>query len=327
MPRPMPAPPRVQPFRRVPAAIFPPVLGLLGLAMAWRSGVAVFGLPAAPAELLAGIATAVFGFCLAAYAVKLALRPAVLAGDLATLPGRTGIAALAVALMVEAALLAPLAALPARAALALGATAFVALAAHALRQRILGADTTGPATPALHLVFVGIVVAPGAAVPLGMAPAIIPWLVWYCALAALLITALTGRALLARQGAPALRPLQTIHLAPPAFVATGAFLTGQAPLAWTALGWTALVFGVLAARARWMTEGGFGPFWSAFTFPASAFAGALLAGARVSGSPTLRAAGALALVTATLIVLPVLYRVLRLWASGMLAERTNAATA
>ncbi|HRO14568.1 MAG TPA: hypothetical protein PLL33_05920, partial [Paracoccus sp. (in: a-proteobacteria)] len=53
---PRPVPPGL--WRRVPPAVFPPILGALGLVLAWRGGVAAFALPPALADLLAGMAMA-----------------------------------------------------------------------------------------------------------------------------------------------------------------------------------------------------------------------------------------------------------------------------
>ena len=49
---PRPVPPGL--WRRVPPAIFPPILGAAGLALAWLGGVRAFALPPALAELMAG---------------------------------------------------------------------------------------------------------------------------------------------------------------------------------------------------------------------------------------------------------------------------------
>ena len=45
-------------WRRVPPAIFPPLLGILGLALAWRLAAQRFGLPDALPGMLAGGAMA-----------------------------------------------------------------------------------------------------------------------------------------------------------------------------------------------------------------------------------------------------------------------------
>jgi tellurite resistance protein len=82
---------------------------------------------------------------------------------------------------------------------------------------------------------------------------------------------------------------------------------------------------VLLTRARYLTVAGFSPLWGAFTFPAAAYAGLMLALAG-QGAP-FRLAGAIALIAATIIVPLIAARVLRMWARGILATRTNAAVA
>lgn len=326
-----PPPPQLAPkvglFRRVPPAIFPALLGLLGLVAVWRRAVDVFGFPAPLVDLAAGMMTLLFAYCLVAYGAKFAFRPGAVMEDLRTLPGRTGLAALFIGLMVEAALLAPISPGVARACLAVGVAGLLAIALHVLPQRLRGTDTAGPITPAMHLVFVGFILVPFAALPLGVAVGAMPWLIRYCALAALVITALSIRPLLTGGGQPPLRPLQVIHLAPAGFVASSALLTGQALLGAVALGWAAVLAALFLIRIRWLTEGEFSGFWSAFTFPVTAFVGALLVAAQAFEMEALRYLGGILLVVATLYIPVIAYRVLKLWAKGVLAAKTNAAIA
>lgn len=86
--------------------------------------------------------------------------------------------------------------------------------------------------------------------------------------------------------------------------------------------WTVLLLVALLAAARWLTAGGFSPMWAAFTFPLAAAARAL-----IETGGAFAVAGACALALATLIVPWIALRIVRMWADGTLAERTNAATA
>ena len=164
-PPPPPVPPRAGLFRRVPPAIFPAIFGLLGLALAWRRGVEVFGMNGALVELGVGAVSFVFAVGLVAYAAKAALRIGAVAEDWRTLPGRTGLAALALGLMAQAALLVPYAPGLARLLLAAGFGGLAVIAVAVLAARLRGVGPAGPITPAAHLVFVGFIVAPLAAVP------------------------------------------------------------------------------------------------------------------------------------------------------------------
>jgi tellurite resistance protein len=179
----------------------------------------------------------------------------------------------------------------------------------------------------MHLVFVGFVLIPGSALPLGIPATLVEALSLYCLISALFITALTIRPLVTGTGTPPLRPLQGIQLAPPAFLTSACVMTGHSTLATIALVWATAVAGLLTFRLRWLTEGGFSGFWSAFTFPVTAFAGALLLYSEMSGNEVARIAGGIVLIATTLYVPLIVYRVLRLWAAGTLAARTNASIA
>jgi tellurite resistance protein len=326
-PPPPKVPPKVGLFRRVPPAIFPALLGLLGLVAVWRRASEVFGVPQALVDLAAGMVTLLFLYCIVAYGAKFMFRPSVVSEDLKTLPGRTGLAALFIGLMVEAAVLAPMAPAIATSMLGLGALGLLGIALHVLPQRLKGADSAGPITPAMHLVFVGFILIPGAAIPLRVAEGLLPWVIWYCALAAIPITALSIRPLLTGEGQPPLRPLQVIHLAPAGFVATGAFMTNQPVLGVVSLVWAMVLAAIYLMRLRWLTQGEFSGFWSAFTFPVTAFVGALLAASQVLEMEALGYLGGVILVAATLYIPAIAYRVLKLWAKGVLAAKTNAAIA
>ena len=74
----------------------------------------------------------------------------------------------------------------------------------------------------------------------------------------------------------------------------------------------------LMLSLRWITQSGFSARWAAFTFPLSAFAGALFA----LGWDL---AGMVVLVAALGVIPAIAYRVITLWGSGKLAAVTNAA--
>ena len=94
-------------FARMPPAIFPVILGAIGLVLALRRGFALLELPQGPVDLLAGLVLSLWVFAAFAYAAKLARRPSVLWDDLKVLPGRAGLAAATVGGLAVAALLVP----------------------------------------------------------------------------------------------------------------------------------------------------------------------------------------------------------------------------
>ncbi|PKP85569.1 MAG: tellurium resistance protein [Alphaproteobacteria bacterium HGW-Alphaproteobacteria-2] len=223
-------------IRRMPPAVFPPLLGFLGLGLVWRNA------PGAPgglrdlAETALGMGAGGFGLAFVLYAVKVALRPGVLAEEIATLPGRSGLAAMAMAVMLAAAALAPYSpgAAPWLLALALGMHGMLALA---FGWRL----ATGPAearrvSPADHLVFVG-----------GIAGVV-----------------------------PAMRPLLVIHLSPVSLAGTAAVMLGHDGLALGLGLAALVLAVLLLVRLPWLCTTGFSPFWGAFTFPMVAFAGCML---------------------------------------------------
>lgn len=318
--------PRPRLFHRTPPAVFPPILGLFGLGIAWRRGHDAFGVPAAPVEGYLGAVSLLFLFALVAYGAKVMFRPGVVSEDFRVLPGRAGLAALTMSLMLFAAVMVPYAPRAAEWLLAGGLVLHVLVALSALRLFLAGPDEARQVTPVMHLTFVGFIVAPIAAVPLGMT-ALTNSILWYCLAAALVLWAAGLKPLLTGTAPPPLRPLQAIHLAPAALVGTAAHLTGNAALGNALALWAAVLFVVLVARARWLTAAGFSGFWSAFTFPLAAFAGVLFLSAASLPSETVRTAGGLVLVAATLVIPPIAFRVMQLWARGTLAQKTNAATA
>jgi tellurite resistance protein len=152
-------------------------------------------------------------------------------------------------------------------------------------------------------------------------------ILWYALAAAAIVWAAGLKPLLSGTAPAPLRPLQAIHLAAASLLGTAAHLLGYATLGNALALFSALLFLLLVARARWLTEAGFSGFWSAFTFPIAAFAGVLFLSAESLGSEPVRTVAGLVLIAATLIIPPIAFRVMQLWAKGILAQKTNAATA
>ena len=327
-PPPPPLPPKVGPFRRVPPAVFPAILGLLGLIMAWKIAEQFLPFIVGPfVDIAEGMMTLLFLFFVASYAVKFVIRPGSSIEDVNTLPGRTGLAAMALGFFVLANLFAPRSFRFAAVFLGLGACLLLAIALYVAFHRLRGTDQAGPPTPSMHLVFVGFIVIPGSALPLGVPVTLVEMLSLYCLVAALVVVAVTIKPLITGAGTPPLRPLQGIQLAPPAFLTSACVMTGHSTLATVALVWASAVALLLLLRMRWLTEGGFSGFWSAFTFPVTAFAGALLLYGQMSGLDILRILGGMVLLAATFYIPVIAYRILKLWAKGVLAVKTNASIA
>lgn len=317
------APPKMTPkglFRRTPPAMFPPVLGLMGLGIAWRRGVGQFALPPDLAELFLGAVTLLAVFTLVAYGVKIVRRPGVVLEDLRILPGRAGLAAGTLTIYLIAAALAPYGAL-AVGIFWLGVVLHLGLIAAVIYTLVTGPAEQRRVNPTWQLTFTGWIVGAVAGLALQLyTPALVMF--WIALISALTIWELSIRQFAAEKVPAPLRPLLAIHLAPAALLCTVASGFGSTGIS--------LVFAILAAgylavllvSVRWLLAGGFSPLWGAFTFPAAASAGAFLAMGGVWALP-----GGLMLVAATLIVIPIAVRVLQLWAKGQLAMKTNAAIA
>lgn len=316
-------PRRAATFARTPPAIFPVVLGALGLVLALRRGFALLNLPPALAlvDILAGAAVALWAFALLAYGVKLARRPGVLWEDLKVLPGRAGLAAGSAGGLAVAALLVPVAPDLARAALygALGLHGLVVLAI-VLALRDLPPEGRG-VNPSWHLSFVGFIIGGLAALALGLT-GLAQGLFWACLPMALVIWGLSLWQLATRIPPAPLRPLLAIHIAPAALLALVGGGIGQALLA-EVFAWAALAMALaLIISLRWVIATGFSALWGAFTFPLAALASALMAEGEV-----LQGFGLVTLFTALVVVPLILWRVLRLWPGGQLAAKTGAAEA
>jgi tellurite resistance protein len=308
-----------------PPAIFPPVLGALGLGVAWRRAAEVFPVPALAGEFVLAASAALYVLCLASYVTKLARRPGVLADDVRILPGRAGLSAAVLCIYVLATAADNVPGF-ARALLALGFALHVALLVPVTRAVVTGPPEQRPVTPVWHLQFVGFVVGGVAAATLGLhtiatvvlvATGIGALAIWGVSLAQL------------RRGAPAppLRPLLAIHLAPASLLGTVALLTDHPGAAVAfALAAAGIAIALALALPRLLTAG-FTPLWSAFTFPLAAFAGFLIAMAAAGHGTAFRLGGGAALAVATLVTPPILLRIMRAWATGSLAAGTGAARA
>ena len=314
-------PRRAAAFARTPPAIFPVILGLLGLGLALRQALAALQLPGGLVEAALGGLLVLWAFGWLALAVKIARRPGVLAEDMRVLPGRAGLAAASMGGMAAASVV-----LPYAPGVALG-LALVSLVLHgglallllAMLVRLPGEIRV--VNPAWHLSFVGFVVA---AVPLanlgwtGLAAAIL----WATMAAAAAIWAASALQLARRIPPAPLRPLLAIHLAPAALFSTVAGLLGMGGLAQGFALFGAVILLALIGAGRWIAESGFSAMWGAFTFPLAAFASALVllgGGYEIAGlAVTLLALGAVPVIA---------WNVLKLWPGGKLAGKTNAAEA
>lgn len=304
-------------------------MGLFGLGLGWRRGADAFGMTPGPAadlvnavaETILGAVTLLFLFAVLAYGVKVLRRPGVVAEDLRILPGRAGVVALVLSFYLLALVLAPY---------RLAATGTMLAGALAMHAVLIGLLLRGlvrdPAeqrrvTPVWHLNYVGGIIAALAALKLGWHGGALVLFVASTLIAVAIWAVSLGQLVAERVPAP-LRPLLAIHLSPAALIGAVAAGLGLLTVAQGFAVLSAAILGVLFLRLHWLTAAGFSPLWGAFTFPLAATAGLWLT---LGGRWQLP--GALLLLAATVIVPWIAARILKLWASGQLAARTNAATA
>jgi tellurite resistance protein len=306
-------------FATTPPAIFPSVLGLLGLGLALKRVMQEGGLPPGLADTALGLAAGLWIFCAVAYTIKIARRPGVVAEDLRIVPGRAGLSAGSVGLFATAAVLGFFHQGVAAIVLALGFTLHLVLCALVIRALLSGPVEAREVTPAWHLSFTGFIVGALAAVPLGwtgLATGILAGTM----LVAGAIWAVSLWQLWTRVPPPPLRPLLAIHLAPASLFASVAGLLGYGTLAGLMLLVGLAILAALILAGRWMLASGFSPLWGALTFPLATYASALVINGWLMP-------GALVTVLALGLNPYVAWRVFAMWPGGKLAAKTNAASA
>ena len=317
---------------QTPPAIFSLILGLFGLVLAWRAAANSSVVPAGISEALLGGVVGLFLIATVAYARKLTRRVGTLIEDMRILPGRGGMAAFAVCFSALAAGLVAVAPLWADRLLsvALGMHLFMALLV--IYVLVSGPKEQRQVTPLWHLSFVGFIVAAVSAVNLGKY-ALAEALFWSAVAIAVAIWLVSLVQLVKRVPPAPLRPMLAIHLAPASLFTTVA--VGFPPEAFPEMVLMARVFSavaiviLVALLVSWksITEAGFSPMWASFTFPLTAFAAAMLNFANASGGAFERVVGGVALAAGSVVVPYIAVKVIRMWMTGQLALKTNAAKA
>ena len=313
-------------FRRTPPAIFPPIFGLFGLGLAWRRAVDLFPVTTAPGDFILGMTSLLYLFALVAYVSKFMRRPGVVRDDLKTLPGRAGLAGLTLGGMLLAAAIIPYSVPLAKAVLVLAVALHAVLVLLVLWALLAGPSEARSVTPVWHLLFVGFIISPVAGVPLGFL-GFSGGVLWGSLAMAVAIWAMSAAQML-RKGMPApLRPTLAIHLSPAALLGTVSYLLGYPGMGYGFGIFAIVILGFLVVRARWVTLAGFSALWGAFTFPLAAFSTLMQIMASVRDEEVFRILGGVTLVAASLLIPYITWRIMKLWAKGQLAVKTNAAQA
>jgi len=312
-------------WRSTPPAAFPVILGLLGLSLSWRGLGSAFGFTAAIGDLLLGIAVAMFIFFAASYLAKFIVRPGVLAEDLKSPPGRAGLSAISMGMIVLSAGLLPYGNV-AHWVWWAGVLLHVAILTLVMNTLSKTPPEGRSPTPFQYLPFVGLITAPIAGVPLGY-DMLSQALAYLSFIAFLVLTYQLAAKLLRGRPPQALRPPLVIFLAPLSLfgMAFGQFGPEIGFTVFYVLAWVAAL--VLLALARWITEAGFTPMWGALTFPITTFVNINLM-AMGKGMGVIATTGAIAgTLIGTPLILYIAYRAMKMWAKRDLAKKTGAAVA
>jgi tellurite resistance protein len=311
-------------YRRTPPALFPCLLGSIGLALLWQK-MPEFGAPLWIGEALGAIVLGLFGFTFVCYAIKLILRPSVVLDDLKIGPARGAVSAGSVCLMLLAALILPydfrVAAVVWWSGLILQVVYLICVVITLKSVENMRATLT----PVLLLPFVGFIVAAIAGPDLGYRCMSITIL----ALAAPLYIWIAIESLLnakTRGAEPPNRAGFAILLAPPSVYAVASyFIWNDAVFYWFWL--VALIAGIaLVPFIPWMVRGGFKPSWGAFTFPLTAFSTAMMLGVQ-AGFVMAVVPMAIGVGLASVLVPYVVFKTFSAWGLGKLTEATKAAVA
>jgi tellurite resistance protein len=310
---------------RVPASLFSVVMGLGGLAAAWRAAARAYAVSPWVADALLAVTAALWvGLAVAqgmkAFAARDRLRAELdhpVEGSLAAL-GPASLLLVAAGLAVHARDLALV-------LFWIGAAAQLALGVWVVGRWLTAAIEPRLVTPALYLPpVVGNLLAAIAAAAVGQTDA--GWLFFGAGVVAWVIVGATllGRYLSAGELHPALRPLVGLELAPPA-VALVAWqaLAGAGPdeVSRTLLGWSLFVALVLLRLAGRFREVPFGPAYWAFAFPLAALSTATL---RLTSAAPSSVGAAIALplfVVANAVIAVVAFRTVMGLSRGDLVDR------
>jgi tellurite resistance protein len=305
----------------MPPALFPSIFGLIGFGLALRRGGEAGVIPPALAEAVLGAVALLWAFATLVYGAKLVLRPGVLVEDLGVLPGRAGLSTLSLCVLLMAFVVERYWAGAAMAFLGLGLMLHLGLA---LRLAVLfgaGPPELAVPNPVWHLHFVGFIVGGLAAAPLGMT-GLAQALLYSTGLVAVALWAVGLWQMWHRVPPAPLRPLLAIHLAPACLLGLVALGLGQQMLAQGLMVLASVLVIALLISLRWIIVSGFSPFWGAFTFPLVSFASLGIGLGGIWLWP-----GLAALILSVGVVPYIALRVVKAWADGSLAAKSNAALA
>ncbi len=321
--------PRASRFAFLPVSLFGSVMGLSGLALAWRFAAAQFGAPAWAGELFGLCAVAAFLALALAYGIKCTTSPAAVRAEFAHPVAVNFFGTPIISLLLLPAVAAPYSTTAAQALWAVGATLMLAFAWLVVSRWISVRHQRAQVTPAWLIPVVGTINLPiaGATLDLPGAAAISTFgLAVGFFFAVPLFTLIFARLVFEEPLPPAQQPSLMILIAPTA-IGFSAYLNvaGQVDLFASALFSIAcFLFAVLLPRLIHLR--GRMPFhasWWAVSFPLAAFANAALKFAAQAPAWPARVFAFAVLAFTTLVILSLALRTLAGIARGELDALTR----
>jgi tellurite resistance protein len=260
----------------IPAAFFGTVLGLSGLANAWRVGARIWQLPSLVGEILTFVTLAVWLMLIVLYALKWLVAREEALKEVAHPVQCCFIGLVGVATMLVAGGLLPYSRIGAETIFLLGAAYTLAFSVWRTGGLWQGERDIATTTAVLYLPSVAgsfVTAIVGAALGFPQWAQLFfgaGFFAWLAIESALLHRLLTGSAL-----APALRPTLGIQLAPPVVGALAYISVTQGPpdmLVHAMIGYGLLQALIMLRLLPWIVKEGFSPAYWAFTFGATALA-------------------------------------------------------
>ena len=312
-------------WRSTPPAIFPIVIGLVGLSLSWRGLGQSFGVSTSLGDILLGGSSALLLFFTLSYLAKLVARPGVLMEDLKSPPGRAGLSAVSMAYIVLSAGLLPYGEV-AHYVWWFGIILHAVILIFVVKAISKAPPEARSVTPFQLLPFVGLVTTPIAGVPLGYG--LLSQIFVYITLVAFAVILFQLAVKFARTRPPApLRPPYAIVVAPLCLfgISFGLFEVEIGFLVFYIAAWAYWL--LLLVFAKWLTTAGFTPMWGSLAFPLATFTNinvmAISKGYGIVATTGAIAGGAIS----TALIFFVGYKVLKMWAKRDLAKKTGAAVA
>jgi len=303
-----------------PVTIFPAILGIVGLGLAWRDAGAGFGVPGWIGETIAGFGSGFFLAVLVLYGLKTVRFPQIVLKEARAVPTASLIAAIPMNFLLIAGVLAPYMIVLAEIMWWIGVVGQIAVTIHVVGfvwlNKGLGIQSV---TPIWLLPTVGIILAPisGSAFDYPF----INWLLfgsavffWLAMMPLLLYRLVFAEGLL-----PPQRPALVIILTPPS-LCVAAYVHLQAgyvdPFGHMLFGVACMMALLLLAKLKDFLDLPFSMAWWAFTFPLDAFARAAMLYNDHLEEPGSAALALITLGVASLVVLLVFWRTVRFMLQG-----------